>query len=101
MQHNELLALLVALIQDFAPPGKNLRANSVDETTILCGDDGILDSLGLVSYLIEVEHSIRECSGVDSVLVDERAVSAEQLPFRSIGSLADYARQLLAESRHE
>ena len=55
-----------------------------------------LDSLGLVSLLIEVEEGFRD-AGVEVMLSDERAVSQKHSPFRDVPSLVEYIERLIAE----
>jgi acyl carrier protein len=57
----------------------------------LYGQDGSLDSLGLVSFLAAVEQALDERLNLRVTLADERAVSQRHSPFRTIGTLADYA----------
>ena len=64
--------------------------------TLLFGDSGLLDSVGLVSLIVAVEQEIENDLGVSIVLADERAMSQKSSPFRSIGALADYAATLVA-----
>src|SRR3712207_865923 len=63
--------------------------------TPLFGVDGVLDSVGLVSLVLAAEEAIRDAVGVDVTLADERALSLSRSPFRTIGSLAEYAEQLV------
>lgn len=53
------------------------------------GSKSPLDSLGLVSLLIDVEDLLRDL-GVDVTLSDERAMSQARSPFRSVKALVDY-----------
>jgi acyl carrier protein len=57
----------------------------------LYGQEGSLDSLGLVSFLAAVEQALDERLNVRVTLADERAVSQRHSPFRTIGTLAHYA----------
>src|SRR5687768_1206248 len=68
------------------------RANDrLQETAdaALYGKESPLDSLGLVSLLIEVEEGLRD-AGVELTLSDERAMSQKHSPFRTVRTLADY-----------
>jgi acyl carrier protein len=64
--------------------------NPGEETTLFGGDDGI-DSLSLVRLVIDVEQRLKEELDIDASLADERAMSARRTPYRSIGTLADFA----------
>lgn len=63
----------------------------------LIGRDGALDSLKLVSLIVTVEGRVEEQFGKRLVLADERAMSQNASPFRTLGALADYIVELLAE----
>src|ERR1700733_3960715 len=76
------------------PPAQRL---SKTPETILFGRGGKLDSLGLVSFLVFAEQQLEEEFRVPVSLADERAMSQERSPFRTLETMAEYIRQLLAE----
>jgi acyl carrier protein len=78
-----------------SPKGERLE-KSVE--TVLYGESGKLDSLGLVSLIIAVEEKIEEEFGAAVTIADERAMSQVNSPFKSIGTLANYVTLLLAEN---
>ena len=65
--------------------------------TVLFGEDGKLDSLGLINLVVAVEQNIEDEFDVTITLADERAMSQETSPFRTVGTLADYIEMLLEE----
>ncbi|MCI0683311.1 MAG: hypothetical protein L0Y71_14505 [Gemmataceae bacterium] len=65
--------------------------------TPLYGPKGHLDSLGLVSFLLDVEEGVNALAGTQLVLADERAMSQHRNPFRDVGALADYISFRLQE----
>jgi acyl carrier protein len=58
--------------------------------TRLLGSQSVLDSIHLVSLIVAIEREVEDIFGVALTLVDERALSMKESPFRSIQSLADY-----------
>ena len=66
-------------------------------TTILFGTDAVLDSLSLVSVIVDVEAAVSAASGRDVVLTDDRAMSQEVSPFLDVTSLTAYILLLLSE----
>ncbi len=58
--------------------------------TRLLGSQSVLDSMHLVSLIVAIEREVEDIFGVTLTLVDERALSMKESPFRSIQSLADY-----------
>ena len=65
--------------------------------TSLFGTDAVLDSLSLVSVIVDVEAAVSEASGRDVVLTDDRAMSQEVSPFSDVSSLTAYILLLLSE----
>lgn len=57
--------------------------------TRLFGPGSPIDSLTLVSFIVELEARFSE-QGVDLVLTDDRAMTREKSPFDSVNDLADY-----------
>jgi hypothetical protein len=68
------------------------------EDTVLYGPSGGLNSLGLVSLIIEVEEAVNARAGRHLVLADAHAMSQQRNPFRDVRSLADYVTGRLEES---
>ena len=78
-------------------------SNNIDINTdsIIYGDNSPIDSLALVSLIIAVEQSMEDEFGITITLADERAMSLDNSPFRSVGSLADYIEDLLEENLND
>jgi len=64
----------------------------------LYGPGGVLDSMALVQFIIEIEAALEEKFGVTVTLASERAMSQRRSPFLTVGSLAAYAEELLKEA---
>jgi acyl carrier protein len=62
----------------------------LNEETHLIGRNGILDSLGLVNLIVDVEEEVNARFDLAISLVDDRAMSQKHSPFATIGRLADY-----------
>ncbi len=82
---------------EFHDPAKTPAEFTVN--TVLFGSEGVLDSVALVSFILDVEENIRARTGVSITLADDRAMSQSHSPFRRVSSLADYAAQLVAEQQ--
>jgi acyl carrier protein len=67
--------------------------------TRLLGSESVLDSMHLVSLIIAIEREVEDTFGVTLTLADERALSMNESPFRSIQSLADYIGTLITDAR--
>ena len=68
------------------------------EDAALFGQGGYLDSLGLVSFVLDVEDLVNEATGLSIVLSDDRAMSQSRSPFRTIGDFVDYVAKRLEGS---
>ena len=69
----------------------------IDLETPLFGQGATLDSLSLVSMIVDIESDLAELVGFDISLTDDRAMSQESSPFANVKSLTDYINLLLSE----
>jgi hypothetical protein len=79
---------LVAMIIETLPPGAN-------GTSTIYGPGGMLDSLGLVSFLADLEYKLSDEFDQTIVLASEQAMSRSRSPFRDVPALAGYVAELL------
>lgn len=96
---NKLVELIVRQIHELK--GEllvNVPAN-LNPGTALFGQDGLLDSMALVTLVVALEQSIEDTFGVAVTLADARAMSQKHSPFRTIGSLAEYSGRLVQEAK--
>lgn len=88
---NESQAAVVRqMIVDLLPPGSG-------EEIRIFGAGGVLDSLGLVNLLADLEYRIGETCGREVVLASDRAMSRGRSPFRDVAALTTYIVELLGE----
>ena len=90
----KVLFSAVDLLNDELPPKQRLTKTP---ETIVFGRDGKLDSLALVNFLLLTEQKLEDEFNFPISLADERAMSQERSPFRTIATMADYIGQLLKE----
>ena len=91
----DVVALIAQAVVDLEPP--RLGEGLITDETPLFGDDGLLDSLGLVALIVDVEEALSARTERPITLADDRAMSQTASPFRTVGSLADYALTLVRE----
>jgi acyl carrier protein len=65
--------------------------------TRLFGPDASLDSLSLVSVIVDVESGVADAFGRPVSLTDDRAMSQPVSPFSDVDTLANYVVTLLSE----
>ena len=85
-------------LDDGENPGGTAPA-APDESMPLLGRKSPLDSLGLVTLIVSTEQALKERHGVSITIVDERALSMEKSPFRTVATLADYVWTLVKEKQ--
>ena len=94
MTQEELVSLIIGLVEDYlmdkAPEG-------LGSETVLFGPGDLLDSLGLVSVLMDIEGEVNDQLNLEITIADDRAMSQKSSPFRTIGRLADYIHMLVQE----
>jgi hypothetical protein len=90
--------IVVASLEEvFAQTGAPLP-QGVNDDTVLVGKDAVLDSLGVVSLIVEVEQRIESAHGVSVTLANDRAMSQRNSPFRTMGVLTDHLLSTIAEA---
>jgi acyl carrier protein len=92
-----LIPLIISTVHEISSEQEFEVPDDVSGDTRLFGQNGLLDSLGLVSLVVAVEQAIEDKYGISVSLADEKAMSQKNSPYRTIGSLADYASQLIQE----
>jgi acyl carrier protein len=92
-----LLRLVVDGLRDVLTMSERPVPELLDPTTSLIGKQAVLDSLALVTLIVDLEQRIEEEYDVAITLADDRAMSQKHSPFRTVGSLTAYIDQLLAE----
>lgn len=64
--------------------------------TPLAGDQGRLDSLGLVVFIVAVERLATERLGREIVLTNDETMSRQEAVFTSVATLADHLENLMS-----
>ncbi|MCS6940775.1 MAG: hypothetical protein NZM94_15975 [Roseiflexus sp.] len=97
---NAVLALITERLRDLYEQNGVTTDSEPDEGTYLIGRRALLDSLGLVTLIVDLEQKIEETFDVTLTLANERAMSQKNSPFLTVGSLADYICALINEQRN-
>jgi acyl carrier protein len=99
MDRSELIELICTTLRDLLADDPERAAHPLSEETRLYGPAGLLDSLRLVSLVLDLEQELNDRFATELTLADSRAMSQQRSPFRSIGNLADYIAGMLAGSQ--
>lgn len=70
---------------------------ALDRSSVLFGDNSTVDSLALVSVIVDVETELSSEFDTPVALTDDRAMSRQPSPFDTVGTLIDYITELLQE----
>lgn len=89
--HDIVISKVVSLV-DTLPEDKKF---SVDQNTTLFGNGSSIDSLSLVSIIVDLETTFSAEYGLDISLTDDKAMMREKSPFESIKSLTEYISELV------
>jgi acyl carrier protein len=65
----------------------------------LYGDGAVLDSLALITLIVEVEERVQTVFSTSITLADDRALTRTISPFSTVKNLADYVEILINESK--
>ena len=95
MTREQTIELICQIYSELAPSVDD--SLSISESTRVFG--GALDSVNVVSLIIELEQQIAEDYGVEITIADDLAMSQRQSPFRTVGSLADYVQGLMIQAQ--
>ena len=94
MEEMEIKKILIKTTNEyFESQDLNEKANG---NTVLFGSESVLDSMGLVNVIIDIESRFLD-KGYEISLTSEKAMSRKQSPFRTISTLADFIEEQIAE----
>jgi acyl carrier protein len=99
VERSEIAEQVMGSLQAILDEKETSPVDSIDESTNLIGRQSVLDSLGLVNLLVDLEQKIEEKYECLITLADERAMSQKSSPFRTVQSLTDYVCMLINEAR--
>ena len=97
MNINEIKKIIFNALEAINLERAEMKRIEITEQTSLFGDKGMLDSLELVSLIVDVETEITVLSGVQISLTDDRAMNQIEYPFGNVSLLSNYIEKLLLE----
>lgn len=68
------------------------------DDAVLYGQKSVLDSLGLVNLIVDIEQRFHDKTEITINLADEKALSQKNSPYLTVKSLSDYISQLLNDN---
>lgn len=97
MDQERIEQLIVVTLEGVTEVLEIQPAEPISTNTQIFGQKGFLSSMGLVTFITDLEERIEEELGETLILADDRAMSRERSPFRSISSLTQYVAFLLED----
>jgi hypothetical protein len=97
MNKDELFKIVesqLVLLNDTLPHTQKFVVN---HDTILFGRGSNIDSMSLVSVIVDLEGYFFDEKGLDLSLTDDRAMTREVSPFDSVSTLVDYLYEITNE----
>jgi acyl carrier protein len=96
MNQQDVTAAILEAVAEYNEGLEQEQKLELDPETRLLGKSSKLDSFGLVNLIVVVEEKLYDKFDKPVTLADERAMSQERSPFRTVQSLAEYAYSLLS-----
>lgn len=90
----DMVLKAVQSLNEERPLNKQLN---LSEATLLFGEGAQLDSLSLVSVIVDIETAVTDEWGEPISLTDDRAMDRALSPFTDVRALTDYIFELLSE----
>ena len=87
---SDALTIVVASLKEVFEQVGTPPPDDITEETVLVGTDAVLDSLGVVQLIVEVEQRVESEHGVSVTLANDKAMSARNSPFRTVAVLTDH-----------
>ena len=97
MTENKVLEIILRALQNLTAELGDVAKFEVGPHTSLFGPNAMLDSLALVSVIVDVEGDISTELGRSISLTDDRAMSQEVSPFDNVQTLLKYIMLLVNE----
>lgn len=94
---SQILEIIENCVRDIREEQELDGNEEINAETQLFGDNGMFDSVGLVSLVVAVEEAIEDEYDAMVSLADQKAMSQKNSPYRTVGALAEYAGRLIQE----
>ncbi len=86
----EVIDLIIETAKELGEDELSVDVELTGETELF-GENGVLDSMGLVTLVVAVEQAIEDRFDKTVALADEKALSQANSPYKTVAALAQYA----------
>ena len=90
MNKIEVENLIMSILKEFIEENNIELIGKLNTETRLIGSSCFLDSMDLVSYIVELEEGISDKFSLDIELANDSAMSSRSSPFVNVSTLSDY-----------
>ncbi len=97
MDRNIAVNVVVACLKEAIEQSGNAAPPEINEETVIVGKGAVLDSMGVVSLIVDIEQRLEMDHNVSVTLANDKAMSQRSSPFRTVGVLADHIGAVIKE----
>jgi len=90
IERSEALSVVLSCLKDSVEQMGSDGPVEVQEDTPIVGQGAVLDSITVVSLIVDIEQRLECDYGIAVTLASEKAMSQRNSPFRTAGVLADH-----------
>jgi len=94
----KILEIMLDAFKEISEQNSEFDIRLCNDSMILFGAGATIDSLTLVSLIVDLESKISENFSLEISLTDDRAMTREISPFDTFGSLKSYIEELTSEN---
>jgi acyl carrier protein len=99
MEKEEIKEIVISNVKALVETLPSEQQFEVNEDTVLFGKGSLIDSLSLVSIIVDLETVFSIDYGYDDIsLTDDRAMTRKQSPFDSVTTMVDYIDELINQN---
>lgn len=91
---SKIEAIIIKTLKNLADEFEYEGLENPNTKTAIYGANGGLDSLGLVSFITDLEQTLSDELGLEVILANEKAMSMRNSPFKDVESLTNYILSL-------
>lgn len=99
MNKEQILNIIIQNVKNLVDTFPESERIKVEENTVLFGINSAIDSLSLVTVIVDLETEFMDVHNLEISLTDDRAMARKISPYDSIASLADYIDELVTEKK--
>lgn len=99
MDKQQILDIIITQVTGLNETLPEAQQFTVNAETPLFGNDSKIDSLSLVSVIVDLEGLFASDYDIDLSLTDDRAMTREISPFDNVTNLADYIYEVIHEDQ--